>query len=246
MSRFEELKFWVKDNPKIAFVVGMVLFAILIMFLAGPTKQARPWLYDDQNKVAQIGNTAAKQETGKAKPEAAIESKLGLKPMVNGDLVIAEINPSNTAISGIAYSTVAEIAASDDWWIKKFMMGNSDQKKYVAEIPEKTGIVMIPVAEYSQIKFTVEQPYIPSTNKYHDTEVSILLDGETIKSLTLTPDTILTKPAIVDVKTQGKGMLTIKIKVQHSIEDSYFCIKNPYPIWICDPVLTKEGEGDAQ
>lgn len=244
MSRFEEIKFWIKDNPKIAFVVGMVLFAILIMFLAGPTKQARPWL-NDQNNVAQIGNTEAKQEAKKEKSEEIIESKLGLKPMINGDLLVSEVQPVNTAISGIAYPTVVEIAANDAWWIKKSIWGSSDQKKYIAEIPEKTGIVMIPVTGYSRVSFIIEQPYIPSTNKYHDTEVSVLLDGTLIKSFILTPDTMLTKPVIVDINTQNKGMLTIKIRVQYSIEDDDFYIKNPYPIWICDPVLEK-GEGDAQ
>ncbi|MFY9121279.1 MAG: hypothetical protein WAO57_13250 [Syntrophomonadaceae bacterium] len=245
MSRFEELKFWVKDNPKIAFVVGMVLFAILIMFLAGPTKQARPWL-NDQNNVAQIGNTEAKQEAKKEKSEEIIESKLGLKPMINGDLLVSEVQPVNTAISGIAYPTVVEIAANDAWWIKKSIWGNNDKQKFIAETPEKTGIVMIPVTEYSQLKFTVEQPYVPSTNKYHDTEVSILLDGTPIKSFILTPETMLTKPVNVNINTQDKGMLTVRIKTQYSIVDSYFYIKNPYPVWICDPVLTKEGEGDAQ
>lgn len=105
---------------------------------------------------------------------------------------------------------------------------------------------MIPVTEYSQLKFTVEQPYVPSTNKYHDTEVSILLDGTPIKSFILTPETMLTKPVNVNINTQDKGMLTVRIKTQYSIVDSYFYIKNPYPVWICDPVLTKEGEGDAQ
>lgn len=245
MSRFEELKFWVKDNPKIAFVVGMVLFAILIMFLAGPTKQARPWL-NDQNNVAQIGNTEAKQEAKKEKSEEIIESKLGLKPMINGDLLVSEVQPVNTALSGIAYPTVVEIAANDAWWIKKSIWGNNDKQKFIAETPEKTGIVMIPVTEYSQLKFTVEQPYVPSTNKYHDTEVSILLDGTPIKSFILTPETMLTKPVNVNINTQDKGMLTVRIKTQYSIVDSYFYIKNPYPVWICDPVLTKEGEGDAQ
>ena len=238
MSRFEEIKFWIKDNPKIAFIVGMVLFAVLISFVSAPARPSVP-------KQIQEVNTTVKQETKAAEEEAA-KPKLGLKPMINGDLMVTEINPADTAISGMVHPTVLQIEATDKWLIKDLLWSNSDKQKFAAKNPDKTGLIMIPVAEYNHIKFLIEQPFVANTNIFHDTEISILLDGTEIKSFALTPDTMLTKPIAVDINTRDKGMLTVKIRVGHSFDDKYFYIKNPYPIWICDPVLTKEGEGDAQ
>lgn len=229
MSRWTEIKEWLRDNPKTAFVLGAIALTMIAWFVFSPQPRvARP----------PIDNTTAEKTAETAKEPV---NKLGLKYMVNGDLVAEEISPTDTAISGNAYETVIRIKGDNEWYLRKFYSTKESLKQYINTTPYKTGLVLIPVSGYSHARFTLEQPFTKNTDNKGITEVTVSLDGKVIKNFTISPEQMLTQPILIDVNTTGKGMLSIKLRVDYTTANDYFIIGYPYPLWICEPILTKEG-----
>lgn len=233
-ERWEEVKEWIKDNPKTAFVVGMV-FIVLIVSLVGPGVSSKQQFKEanTQSKTTQKRLTTSTKNT-----EPVEMPKLGkIVPIVNGDLVVATVNPDNTAMSGNTYASVIQVNVNDEWYKRIYSPSESEKEKY----SQKSALILLPLSgKYSNIEFLLEQQ-IPAKNlsEYAPTQVDIILDGTTKKGFQITPETLLTQPYKVSLDTTGKQMLSIKISTTSSIDGIYLYLKNPYPLWICGVKATE-------
>ena len=233
-DRWQEIKEWIMDNPKTAFVVGMV-FIVLIVSLVGPGVSSKQQFKEanTQSKTTQKGLTASTKST-----EPVDMPKLGkIEPIVNGDLVVTTVNPDNTAMSGNTYASVIQVNANDDWYKRLYSPSQGEREKY----SQKSALILLPLSgKYSNIDFLLEQR-IPAKNlsEYAPTQVDIILDGAIKKSYQIAPETLLTQPYKVNLDVAGKQMLSIKLSCTSVIDGSFLYIKNPYPLWICGVKATE-------
>lgn len=236
-DRWQEIKEWIKDNPKTAFVVGLV-FIVLIVSLVGPGVSSKQKFKETNQQPEKTVQKTPATPTTKKQAEPVEAPKFGkIQPIVNGDLILETVNPDNTAMSGNTYASAIEIYGNKDWYKRVYSPSQSDKEKY----SQKSALMLFPLSgKYSSVEFLLEQK-IPVNNldNFAPTQVDIILDGESKKGFKIAPETLLTQPHKVSLDTTGKQMLTIKISCTSVIDGSYLYIKNPYPLWICGVKATE-------
>lgn len=207
----QKLLDWVKANPPVVFIGGIVLLIVLVLIFAPKT-----------NTQTQTPNMS--QQTTQSDKSGGIVLKT-LQIYKNVPLLI-----NNYArCYGIEDNRLRTLALSGRE-VKDGFVIQAQKPDTVSQIsPDNSpSSIVIPITQdIAELSFKIsqEQPDADMTNYAYGTKVEVLIDGVTNQSIDITKDSLLINDITVDAK--GAKQVTIKVSTsgkkvnEFDVEDQY-------------------------